>query len=158
MSGETGAGGDMFARILTAVDGSDTARAALAAAVRLAKDQQAQLRIVHVVDEVSLVWPEVVDFREFQDGIRQSGRKLLDEAQTAARAGGVAAETKLLEIETLGHRIADLVVAEADSWPADVIVVGTHGRRGLSRLMLGSVAELIARVASKPVLLIRSPK
>jgi nucleotide-binding universal stress UspA family protein len=61
----------------------------------------------------------------------------------------------MLEIEQLGRNAADLIAAEADAWPADLIVVGTHGRRGVRRLLLGSVAEGVVRTATKPVLLIR---
>jgi nucleotide-binding universal stress UspA family protein len=61
----------------------------------------------------------------------------------------------MAEIETIGHRVADVIAAEAAAWPADLIVVGTHGRRGVNRLLLGSVAEGVARVATRPVLLIR---
>ena len=146
----------MFKKILVAVDGSAASDLAAQEAVQLAKEQQAQLRVVHVVDEVSFNWPDVGDFEEYIAAFRASGRKLLDKAEADARAAGVVVETKLLEVETLGHRIAELITAEADSWPADLIVIGTHGRRGVTRLLLGSVAEGVARIAGKPVLLIRA--
>jgi len=72
-----------------------------------------------------------------------------------ARGAGVAVETRLIEIDTLGHRIPEVIVADAEAWPADLIVICTHGRSGLSRMFLGSVAEGVVRVATKPVLLIR---
>jgi nucleotide-binding universal stress UspA family protein len=59
--------------------------------------------------------------------------------------------------ETLGHRVADLIIKQAKRWRADVIVLGTHGRRGVSRLVMGSDAELVVRETSVPVLLVRSP-
>lgn len=145
----------MFKRILVAVDGSSMANEALQAAIGLAKAPQSQLRIVYVVDEATLNWPEGGNLPEFQEAFRNAGRAILEQAAAAARTAGVSAETRLLEIETLGHRLADRLAAEAEAWPADVIALGTHGRRGLSRLFLGSVAEGVARVATKPVLLIR---
>jgi nucleotide-binding universal stress UspA family protein len=145
----------MFKRILVAVDGSHTAEQALQEAIKLAKELRAQLRVVHVVDAVSLNWPESGDFDEVREGFLKSSRKILEKAAAELRKAEMAAETKTLEIETFGHRIADMLAAEAEAWPADLIVIGTHGRRGLNRLLLGSVAEGVARVAAKPVLLIR---
>lgn len=147
----------MYKRILVAVDGSATASRALQEALKLAKAEQAQLRIVHAVDEVTLDWDfsDFTDINAVQEQFRKTGRKIVDKAMQIARDAGAAAESKLLEIEQRGHDAADLIAAEADAWPADLIVVGTHGRRGVRRLLLGSVAEGVARVASKPVLLIR---
>ena len=70
-------------------------------------------------------------------------------------SAGVAVETTLITIDTLKKRIPEVIAEDAETWPADLIVIGTHGRRGLARLFLGSVAEGVARVASKPVLLVR---
>ena len=145
----------MFKRILVAVDGSATSALALQEAIQLAKEQQAQLRIAHVVDEATLNWPETGDVGEVQEAFRKSGRKILEKADATARAAGVTAEAKIIEVETFGHRVADMIAAEAEAWPADLIIIGTHGRRGLNRLLLGSVAEGVTRVATKPVLLIR---
>ena len=145
----------MFKRILVAVDGSHTAELALQEAIKLVKEHQAQLRVVHVVDEVSLNWPESGDFEAFKETFRKSSRKILEKVDAEMRKAGMTAETKMLEIETFGHRVADMIAAEAEAWPADLIVIGTHGRSGLHRLLLGSVAEGVARVATKPVLLIR---
>ncbi len=146
----------MYKRILVAVDGSKTAQLALDEAVMLAKQWQAQLRIVHAVDMVSLSWPEVgYDAAEVYESFRKAGRKVIEKAEESCRAAHVTAETKLLELDKLALHVADAVVAEADAWPADLIVIGSHGRRGVSRMLLGSVAEGVARIASKPVLLIR---
>jgi len=146
----------MYKRIMVAVDGSHTAELALQEAVNLAKELGAQLRIVHAVDEVIMNWDaEYANPAEIWDAMAKTGRDILDKATAVAAAAGVQADTKLIEINTLGHRIPQVIADEADAWPADLIVVGTHGRRGLSHVFLGSVAEGIARVATKPVLLIR---
>ncbi|MCL5060127.1 MAG: universal stress protein [Candidatus Thermoplasmatota archaeon] len=146
----------MFKRILVAVDGSDTADQALLEAVNLARELQAQLRIVHVVDIVNInVGIEFPNPSEISDVMIQSGREILRKAEAVARGAGIPVETRLIEIDTLGHRIPEMIAADAEAWPADLIVICTHGRSGLSHLFLGSVAEGVVRVATKPVLLIR---
>ncbi len=146
----------MYKHILVAVDGSKTAQQALDEAIKLARQWQAQLRIVHVVDMVTLSWPESgYDATEVYESFRKEGRKVIEKAEETARAARVTAETKMLELDKLAHHVADLIAAEAEAWPADLIVIGSHGRRGVRRLLLGSVAEGVARIASKPVLLVR---
>jgi len=146
----------MYKRILVAVDGSDTAEQALLEAINLAKEHQAQLRIVHAVDIVNLnLSTEFPNPAEIADAMIQGGREILRKAEAVAKGAGMPVETRLIEIDTLRHRIPEMIVADAEAWPADLIVICTHGRRGLSRLFLGSVAEGVIRVATKPVLLIR---
>jgi len=146
----------MFKRILVAVDGSHTSELALQEAIKLAGEVRAQLRIVHVVDNVNLnLSAEFPNPSEIWDAMIKGGQAILHKAGAAANAAGIAVESGLIEIDTLGHRIPEMIAADADAWPADLIVIGTHGRRGLSHLLLGSVAEGVVRVATKPVLLIR---
>ena len=146
----------MYQHILIAVDGSDLSNHALREAISLAQNQHAALRIVHVVDEVTLNWEgEYVDLVEIMESFRESGQRILEKAQQVAREAGMEHEAKLLEIQTFGHRISDLILEEAKDWPADLIVVGTHGRRGLHAALLGSVSDGILRRATVPVLLVR---
>ena len=146
----------MFKRILVAVDGSDTADQALREAIKLAREFQAQLRIVHAVDIVNInLGTEFLDSSEIFDAMIRGGREILRKAELVAREAGIPVETWLIEIGTLGHRIPEMIAADAEAWPADLIVICTHGRRGLSHLLMGSVAEGVVRVATKPVLLIR---
>jgi len=146
----------MYERILVAVDGSETADLALQHAISLAQDQRALLRIVCAVDEVNLnLETEFAAQAEIVKAWVEAGRDILGKAQNRVQTAGLRAETKLLEIVKLGYRIADVVVQEAKDWPADLLVVGTHGRRGLSHVFLGSVAESIVRICPIPVLLIR---
>ncbi|HVC34500.1 MAG TPA: universal stress protein [Chloroflexota bacterium] len=145
----------MFQQILVAFDGSNVARQALQKAITLAKDQHAPLRIVSVFDLGSLYWTPVtgVNVAEIEQAVIQQTQQELSDAAGLARQEGVAAETALRRAD--GRRVSDEIVAEAKDWPADLIVLGTHGRGGIGRLVLGSVAEGVARAAPVPVLLVR---
>ena len=146
----------MFKRILVAVDGSDTAAQALQEAIKLAREMQAHLRIVHAVDTVNINLDMEFPYPpEFSEALIKNGQAVLRKAEAVVKKAGIAVESHLIEIDTMGQRIPESIAADADTWPADLIVLCTHGRKGLSRLLLGSVAEGIVRVASKPVLLIR---
>lgn len=146
----------MFKRILVAVDGSHTAELALQEAIKLAKELRAQLRIVHAVDIVNInLVAEFPNPSEISDAMAKGGQEILRKAEAVAREAGIPVETRLIEIDTLGLSIPEMIAADAEAWPADLIVICTHGRRGLSHLFLGSVAEGVVRVATKPVLLIR---
>jgi nucleotide-binding universal stress UspA family protein len=89
------------------------------------------------------------------DDLRTNGRKILTKAEALARAGGV--EAKALLVETKGRTIADVILAQARKVRADVIVLGTHGRRGFRRVVMGSDAEAVVRDSRIPVLLVRGP-
>jgi nucleotide-binding universal stress UspA family protein len=145
----------MYKKILVAVDGSATSDLALDEAVRLALDQEAQLRIVHALDQVALVLDTPYVLQEFLDAARKAGEEILERARARAREAGVEAETRLSGAESFGERIAALVNNEALEWPADLIVIGTHGRRGFSNVLMGSVAMGVVRTATVPVLLVR---
>jgi len=148
----------MYQRILAAVDGSGTSDRALQEAIRLAKDQHAVLHIVHVIDMVPLIWDvEFTDIEAIQRALRQAGRTVIDRARETAKSAGIEAEAQLAEIGTPGQRVAGRIVEAAMAWPVDLLVIGTHGRRGLDHLLLGSIAEGVARLAPMPVLLVRGP-
>lgn len=147
----------MFKRILVAVDGSSTSDQALQEAIQLAKELQAQLRIVHAVDLRDIyLSADFVDPLELSNVVTKSGQEVLRKAQAVAESTGITVETRLLKIEAMGQRIPEMIAADAEAWPADLIVICTHGRSGLSRLLMGSVAEGVVRVATKPVLLVRA--
>lgn len=145
----------MYKRILVAVDGSPTSELALDEAIRLTVDQKAQLRIVHALDQVALVLDTPYVLQEFLDAARNAGEEILERAKARAKEGGVDAETRLSGAESFGERIASLVNIEAVEWPADLIVIGTHGRRGFSSVLMGSVAMGVVRTSTVPVLLVR---
>lgn len=146
----------MYKRILVPVDGSATSAKGLEEAIRLAKLTGASLELVNIVDELSLAFGVEAYATYSQDvlaALREGAREILEKAQQRAASAGVGVDTKA--IETFGARVADLVVEEAVATKADLIVIGTHGRRGIGRLLLGSDAEQILRLAPVPVLLVR---
>lgn len=150
----------MSSNILMAYDGTDTSQHALKQAVELASKLSANLRIVHVID---IDWlpssPDVdIDLDALIKARRRGGEKLLQQAREIAQAAGVAAETKIAEIPNPAYHVAESLAEEASGWPADLVVMGTHGRRGLERLLLGSVAEQMTRLSAVPVLLVPLPK
>ena len=146
----------MYTRILVPVDGSATSAKGLEEAIQIAKLTGASLELVNVVDELSLaigVEGYATHSQDLVAALRDGAREVLDKAQQRAASAGVHADIKL--IETFGARVADLIVDEALAAKADLIVIGTHGRRGVGRLLLGSDAEQILRLAPVPVLLVR---
>ena len=136
---------------------SDTSNLALAEAIKLAKERQAALRLVQVVDEtpVYITMDTAYALADYQKAMREAGQKLLTTSEAAAREAGVNVDTKFLILHAPVQRVCDAVNDEAKRWPADVIVIGTHGRHGFNHLLLGSVAEGVIRLAAKPVLVIR---
>lgn len=146
----------IYRRILVPIDGSATAERALQEAIRLA-DGQSRLCLVYVLEEVFPLDTEgyaFIDYTALQEAVRLTGERALAQAAERVRQSGMTAETALLE--TKGERIASVIEGESRQWQADLIVIGTHGRSSLSRLLLGSVAEGVARGASVPVLLVRA--
>lgn len=143
----------MYARILVPLDGSPTAERGLQEALQLARTLSSTLVLLHVIDEYPLLvdMAAAMSFDAAREGLLQNAAQLLERAR--AMAEGVPVETLVRE-STMG-RVADLIVAEAATQRCELIVMGTHGRRGLTRLALGSDAELVLRGASVPVLLVR---
>jgi nucleotide-binding universal stress UspA family protein len=147
---------EMYQHILVPIDGSATSERALEEALRLARQssQVPQLELLYVIEIILFPDSEIYfNYAELQKIMRASGEKILAQAEKKVRQAGVAVQTRLLEAD--GERIASVIVEEGRRWPADLIVIGTHGRSGFSRILFGSVAEGIVRTAHIPVLLIR---
>lgn len=144
----------MYQRILVPIDGSATSNCALAEAIKLARQHAAQVELVNVYEDI-LYWVDenYINYAELQETIRLNAEKLLTKAQAEVIQAGIPVEAKLLEAKN--NRIENVIIEEAKRWQAELIVIGTHGRSGFTRLMLGSVAEGVVRSASIPVLLIR---
>jgi nucleotide-binding universal stress UspA family protein len=141
----------MFKQILVPVDGSDTSNKALVTALQMAREAGARVCLVHAIDELALYSGMEYDVNVVAIAHEQA-EKLLNDAVAMAKSAGVDADGKLMEP---GMRLGDCVASAALDWKADLIVVGTHGRRGMSRVLLGSGAEQIIRSAPVPVLVIR---
>lgn len=144
----------MYQKILVPVDGSSTSDYALKEAIKLARLHHAQLALIHVYEDI-FYWVDdsYINYAELQETMRTSGERILERARAKVEEAGLTADMKLLEAKN--ERTANLIVAEAERWQAELIVIGTHGRTGFSRLVLGSVAEGVVRTAPMPVLLIR---
>jgi len=144
----------MYQRILVPIDGSTTSERALDEAIKFAQQQNAQIELVHVLEDIWYFDSEnYINYAELIHSMRCSGEKMLAQAQNKLQQAGVAAETKLLEAR--GDRVANVIIAEAKNSLADLIIIGTHGRSGFSRMLLGSIAEGVVRTAHIPILLIR---
>lgn len=147
----------MYKRILVPIDGSVAANKGLEEAIRLAAGLHATLVLLHIVNEQ----PAVLDtasgtaFGEVRRQMLKDGDKVLGDASQWALDAGVPSESVLKELIT--GRVADAIVAVAAHTACDLIVMGTHGRRGMSRLVLGSDAELVVRESPVPVMLVRRP-
>jgi nucleotide-binding universal stress UspA family protein len=144
-----------YRRILVAVDGSAAAARGLREAVRLAREDNAQVCILHVlngnVPYTPLAGAPPINLLAV---MRDSGRRVLEAARAQAQRAGVQAKTVLMENPQRGP--AASIVSQARKQRADLIVLGTHGRRGVRRLVLGSDAEQVVRKAPVPVLLVRA--
>jgi nucleotide-binding universal stress UspA family protein len=149
----------MYRRILVPVDGSTTSKLGLRHALGLAKDQNARVRVLNVIDEMAVV-PMIdgypADMSGILESMREAGNKAVEEGGMLAKRAGVKADTET--VDSRGRVVSDVILEQAKIFRADLIVMGTHGRRGLNRLILGSDAERVLREASVPVLLVRADR
>lgn len=145
----------MYHRILVPLDGSATAERGLREAIGLAAEQKARVSLLHVADNFPMLveMSSVTSYQEMLNDLRRYGEDVLAKAKRAAADAGVQADTLLREV-TQG-RVADVIIDEARKTGCGLIVMGTHGRRGFSRLTLGSEAERVVRSSTVPVLLVR---
>lgn len=149
----------MYKHILVAVNDSETSKKALDEAIALAKQHGATLEIAHAVDEsvlqsLSSHGVALVDARKMRDALADGGKATLDEAVRTAERAGLQPRRRFLAAEDL-HAADQIAKAVTDSG-ADLLVVGSHGRRGFRRLLLGSVAENLVRKVAVSVLIVRS--
>lgn len=141
----------MFKNLVVALDGSSCAEHALAVALALAKAEGSKIAVCAVVDPTSAIWSSSNPSAEqaFADAEARAQRTV-DAAVVKGAAGGVPAEGNLL-LGSPAYEIASYAAKKN----ADAIVMGTHGRSGLKRLLMGSVAEEVLRSASIPVVIVR---
>lgn len=142
----------VFKKILVPIDGSHTSHKALDYALKLAQADQAEVRLVYCIDELSLLSSHEYS-GEMAQLARESGHKILQDGMALASAARVKADTRL--IDRVGQRLGESVADAAGDWGADLVVIGTHGRRGIGRVLLGSGAEQVMRMSPVPVLMVR---
>jgi nucleotide-binding universal stress UspA family protein len=140
-------------RVLVPIDFSDCSLDALEYAVLFAQRVKASLTLLHVFEPVSYGLDFTLLHREKREHERDAMKGRLSALVSAVTSAGVSAEYQLR-----GGLPADSILDAAQTHPTDVIIMGTHGRRGLSHVWCGSVAEAVLRKARCPVLTVRSPK
>lgn len=149
----------MYKKILLAIDGSPSSEKALDEAAKMAREGTQLLVVVVACDPVMTLpspYGARYDIGIVEHAAVEQANAVLDAAQKKLRELGVNAEMLLIDLtETNSQNIPATLIAEADEWGAELIIMGTHGRHGISRLILGSVAEQMARLSSQPVLLVR---
>ena len=138
----------MYEKIMVAISDDEISRNALKEALHIATAYGAKICIVHAVAETG-------DNDESNDTALKNGLELLDEAKSTARA--LAVETRLLEADRQYglNGISEAVSNAVTEWKADLLVVGTKGRRGLERLVIGSVAGKLVDTVDTSILLVR---
>jgi nucleotide-binding universal stress UspA family protein len=145
----------MYKRILVAIDGSDTSEHAFDAALQLAHDNDAQLQPLYVIDNPLMAYDAFgYDPTILRDAFVEEGRKLLADALARMKHENVAGSPRIVDVDPVGEDISERIRITAIEFNADLLVLGTHGRRGFRRLFLGSVAERVLRSACCPVLLV----
>ena len=143
-----------YQNILVPVDGSETSYAAVAQAAELAKAFGGKITVVQVLALDPYIAAEYISATQTNDLIeraRTSVLKTLEEAAAKFSDLGIPVEAKLLE----GQVVHREIIKEAETSKADLIVIGSHGRTGLKRLFLGSVAQNVLGEAHIPVLVVR---
>ncbi|MBK0392526.1 universal stress protein [Ramlibacter algicola] len=142
----------MYKRILVPTDGSEPSRRALTTAIALARQDSARVRLLNVFDPMVCLTGYEVSASVIEDA-RRSAERLLQDERRAVDEAGVPCEVQCCD--AIGTRLGQAVADDATKWDADLVVIGSHGRHGLGRLLLGSGAEEILRLAPVPTLLVR---
>lgn len=147
----------MYGKILVPVDGSETSTHGLVEAMGIAKQFGSHIRLLHIVNEFifDYTYSPILYATDLIASMRDRGAAVLAESEKPLVSQHIAHDTVMLE--TIGGPAADLIIQQAKEWQAELIVMGTHGRRGIRRLALGSDAEQVVRASNVPVLLVRSP-
>lgn len=146
----------MYKTILVPIDGSTTAEAAVKEASRLASLCQAHVHLLHVLDMATISNgfedPDVYISTTRPLALKEA-EEMLARTRAVLEKSGIDADCEIKE--SMGAHIADAIIERAIAWKADIIVIGTHGRRGVRRFLMGSDAEQVARTSPVPVLLVR---
>lgn len=147
----------MYDTIMVAIDSSPTAQRALDEAIRLSKTLGSRLVIAHVIDNAHVKWDlGSLSTRQITETLIEQGHKLVTEATGKAQQAGVQVTAVTTDDPLAYIDVAAELEKQAQQAGAQLLVLGTHGRRGARRALLGSVAESVVRTSALPVLLVRS--
>lgn len=147
----------MYSRILVPVDGSAPSECGLREAIRIGQATRATLVVLNVVNEFPMLMDPVAmsDYNNLLEVLRRNGEEIAVKAAKAVSDAGLECESKV--IDATSGSVASLIVEQVVERRCDLVVMGTHGRRGMKRLALGSDAELVVRHSPVPVLLVKPP-
>ncbi|UVA81949.1 universal stress protein [Pandoraea commovens] len=147
----------MLKKILVSVDGSHASRLAMLEAIEIAQLSHAEIKAIFIVDDSDTLMDNVyIDRAGLLRSMTAYGQDVLDTCRQLCDSAGVPCVTEIVGKPVMKGRIAQTILAQAAGWHADLIALGTHGRRGLARLVVGSVAQGVVSASTKPVLLMRS--
>ncbi|ALM84535.1 universal stress protein [Bordetella sp. N] len=145
----------MYRKILVALDGSDVAQAAFEHALHLGSTEKAEVVPVYIVEYSSAYYTSAVyGVTPFRDAMTEEANKVVAAANERLAAAGVRGKARFIDKEGITQTIAQQLQETAVEEGADLVVLGTHGRRGFQRMVLGSVAEAFLRLSTTPVLLV----
>ncbi len=148
----------MYRRILVPIDGSSTAERGFQEALKLARLCNASLVLLCVVEyyPVMMEMATTATWDQVSSDLHEYGQGVLDKAHAAAKSAGIASEVHLED--AAAARVCDVIVEQAREHRCELIVMGTHGRRGIAHALIGSDAERVVRLAPCAVLLVRAPE
>jgi nucleotide-binding universal stress UspA family protein len=146
----------MYSRILVPVDGSAPAECGLREAIRLATATRSTLVVLHVVNEFPIMMDPVslADYNGLIEALRCAGEEIVAKATKVVVEAGLDCESAI--VEALSGSASNAIVEQVTAQRCDLVVMGTHGRRGMKRLALGSDAEVVVRHSPVPVLLVKA--
>ncbi|MFM0456126.1 universal stress protein [Paraburkholderia nemoris] len=146
----------MYKDILVALDGSNASKGALKEAIRMAKLADGTMTVVYVLDRFAMfAYSANYDQFAMVEALRAEGDRILANANKDATEGNVACKVAIAETDNISEDIASCLLRYVQGHDVDLVVMGTHGRRGIQRMKLGSVAERFLRFSTCPVLLVR---
>lgn len=144
----------MFKKILVPIDGSGTSMLAVAKAAGLAKEFDGQILLIHVIDQYPFVGigaDYVVGQTDYLAAATANANQALTVAAETVHAAGLNSDCRVVE----GHIVEDGILETARAWGCDLIVMGSHGRHGIEKLLLGSVTQRVLQNTTLPVLVVR---
>lgn len=144
-------------KILIAIDGSDFSQAAVESVIARPWSAGTEIKVLHVVEPPSLLMGREMaaydpEFEAVWKALREQAKDLVTKAAEKLRAAKLNVSTALMEGDPKSS-----IIDAANEWPANLIVVGSHGRKGLDRFLMGSVSEAVVRHARCSVEVIRMP-